>query len=149
MMLRNLDGNEKDEILSALSNCFRLQSYKYIGKKSIERRRKRKPNKKSGAIVISKLTDEEKAKRTNELLYEYPDKYGIKQATAYFDNLLKDKTEISTDSIKIETRTDAMMIAASIIYSGTDEFPYEVEFLGGTTETAVATISNVNIKRNN
>jgi len=40
-----------------------------------------------------------------------------------------------------------MMMAASIIYSGGDEFPYEVEFLNGMIETEVASVSNINIKR--
>jgi hypothetical protein len=51
------------------------------------------------------------------------------------------------DDNLIKTRDDAMMIAASIIYSGSLEFPYEVEFLEGTLETQVATISNIRIKR--
>ena len=45
------------------------------------------------------------------------------------------------------TRDDATMIAASIIYSGTAGFPYEVEFKDGMIETEAARISNINIKR--
>jgi hypothetical protein len=66
------------------------------------------PNIKSGAIVMSSLSDDEKKKLTQELLHEYPDRY---------------------------------------IYSGGDEFPYEVEFLDGMIETEVANISNIKIKR--
>ena len=43
------------------------------------------------------------------------------------------------DVSMIKTRDDAMMIAAGIIYSGSFEFPYEVEFLEGTIETEIAT----------
>jgi hypothetical protein len=39
------------------------------------------------------------------------------------------------------------MIAASIIYSGTAGFPYEVEFGEGMVETEAARISRVTIKR--
>lgn len=49
----------------------------------------------------------------------------------------------------IKSRDDAMMVAAGIIYSGSGEFPYEVEFLDGTIETEVATVSSVRIKRKN
>ncbi len=88
-----------------------------------------------------------KARLTRELLYEYPDRYGVKQATSYFESVLADKESIVPDKTIIKTRDDAMMIAASIIYSGSLEFPYEVEFLEGTIEKEVATISNIRIKR--
>jgi len=147
MTLRDLDEDERHEVVNAIGRSFQLQSYKYVGRKSIERRKKRKPNTQSGAIVTSSLTDEEKARLTRELLHEYPDKYGVKQATVYFDNLLEDKTETTTEKQKMLHREDAMMVAAGIIYSGTEEFPYEVDFLGGTVETDVATVSNIRIRR--
>lgn len=147
MTIKDFDMDEKREILKPVSKCFGLQSYKYVGRKSIERRRKRKPNKKSGAIITSSLSEEEKERLTRELLYEYPDRYGVKQAADYFDGLFIDKESMVPDETMIHSRDDAMMIAASIIYSGSGEFPYEVEFLDGTIETEVATISNVRIKR--
>ena len=90
-------------------------------------------------IVTGSLSDEERARLTRELLYEYPDRYGVKQATSYFESILVDRESIVPDKTTIKTRDDAMMIAASIIYSGSLEFPYEVEFLEGTIETEVAT----------
>lgn len=147
MAVKDFDADEKKEILAAVADCFRLQSYKYVGRKSIERRKKRRPNTKSGAIVISSLSDADKARLTRELLYEYPDRYGVKQAADYFDGLFAGQESIVPDETMIKTRDDAMMIAASIIYSGSGEFPYEVEFLDGTIETEAATISNIRIKR--
>lgn len=147
MTIKDFDTEEKKEIMELFSGCFRLQSYKYVGRKSIERRKKRKPNTRSGAIITGTLSDEEKARLTRELLYEYPDRYGVKQATVYFDSLLIGKESVIPDKTVIKTRDDAMMVAASIIYSGSGEFPYEVEFLEGTIETEVATISNIRIKR--
>lgn len=147
--IKDFDPNEKKEIIDVLSKCFVLQSYKYIGRKSIERRKKRKTNTKSGAIITSSLSDEEKVRLTKELLDEYPERYSVKQTISYFDNLLEGKESLITDQMMVKTRDDAMMVAASIIYSGTEEFPYEVEFLEETIETAVATISNIRIKRKN
>lgn len=147
MTIKDFDTEEKKEIMKVLSGCFRLHSYKYVGRKSIERRKKRKPNTRSGAIITGTLSDEEKARLTRELLYEYPDRYGVKQATIYFDSLLIGKESVIPDKSVIKTRDDAMMVAASIIYSGSGEFPYEVEFLEGTIETEAATISNIRIKR--
>lgn len=147
MKIKGFDEDEKKGILNAAAKCFCLQSYKYVGRKSIERRKKRKPNTKSGAIAVSTLSDEEKERLTRELLYEYPDRYGVKQAADYFDKVLLDRESIIPDKTMIKTRSDAMMVAAGIIYSGSGEFPYEVEFLRGTIETDVATISNIRIKR--
>ncbi|MFA9559652.1 Wadjet anti-phage system protein JetA family protein [Evansella sp. AB-rgal1] len=147
MTIKDFDPKEKKDVIDSISKCFGLQSYKYVGRKSIERRKKRKPNTKSGAIVTSSLSDEEKAKLTKELLYEYPDRYSTKQATSYFDTLLEGRTNLIPDETVVKTRDDAMMIAVSIIYSGTEDFPYEVEFLEGVIETEVATISNIRIKR--
>jgi hypothetical protein len=147
MTIKNFDADEKQKILESISKCFDLQSYKYVGRKSIERRKKRKPNFGRGAVVISSLSDEERARLTRELLYECPDRYGVKQAADYFENVLADRESVVPDKNMIKTRDDAMMIAASIIYSGSSEFPYEVEFLKGTIETSVATISNIRIKR--
>ena len=47
----------------------------------------------------------------------------------------------------VRTREDAMMIASSIIYSGSVGFPYDVVFEEGTVETEVAAISRIKIKR--
>lgn len=147
MAIKDFDADEKKEILDDVSKCFSLQSYKYVGRKSIERRKKRKPNTKSGALVISSLSDEDRARLTRELLYEYPDRYGVKQAVGYFNKLFIDKESIIPGETMIRTRDDAMMVVASIIYSGSSEFPYEVEFLDGIIETEAAVISKIRIKR--
>lgn len=147
MLLKDMDTEERQMVLTELSKSFQLSSYKYIGRKSIERRKKRRPNMKSGAIVLSSLSEEEKKKLTQELLHDYPDRYGVHQVAGYFDKLLGDKISITTSEQNIKTRDNAMMMAASIIYSGGDEFPYEVEFLDGMIETEVASVSNINIKR--
>lgn len=148
MILKGMDAEEREIVLAEISKSYQLTSYKYIGRKSIERRKKRRPNIKSGAIVISSLSDDEKAKLTQELLHECPDRYSVSQVASYFDALLNDKISVATCDQNIKNRDEAMMIAASIIYSGSNEFPYEVEFLGGMVETEVASISNIRIKRN-
>ncbi|WP_430509719.1 Wadjet anti-phage system protein JetA family protein [Gottfriedia solisilvae] len=149
MTIKDFDPNEKKDIIDSISKCFGLQSYKYVGRKSIERRKKRKLNIKSGAIITSSLSNEDKARLTKELLYEYPDKYSVMRAISYFNNLLEDKVSLIPDDTFVKTRDDAMMVAASIIYSGTGDFPYEVEFLEGTIETEIATISKIRIKGKN
>jgi len=147
MLLKEMDVKERQTILAELSKSFQLTSYKYISRKSIERRKKRNPNVKSGAIVMSSLSEDEKARLTQELLHEYPDRYSAGQAAEHFEMLLRDKMSMTISEQSIQNRSDAMMAAASIIYSGSEEFPFEVEFLDGMIETKAARISNIRIKR--
>lgn len=147
MTMKDMDEEERTKILTDLSKSFQLESYKYIGRKSIERRKKRNPNTKNAAVVMSELTEEERARLTRELLYEYPDRYGVEQAAAYFDRLLKEKNEIEPNKDIVKTREDAMMFAASVIYSGSSDFPYEVELSDETIETGIALISRIKVKR--
>ena len=104
MTIKDFEPDEKREIIESIAKCFSLRSYKYVGRKSIERRKKRKPNTKTGAIITGSLSDEEKARLTRELLYEYPDRYGVKQATSYFESVLADKESIVPDKTTIKTR---------------------------------------------
>lgn len=147
LAIKDLDESAKKEVLERLSESFNLMEYKYIGKKSIDRRKKRKPNTKSGAIITGDLSDGEKQKLIKEILYAYPDRYGIKQAKYYFDKLFENRDALIPDETTVKTRDDAMMVAAGIIYSDSIDFPYKVEFLGGTIDTEVATISKIKIKR--
>ena len=147
MLLKGMDVQERQMVLVELSKSFQLMSYKYIGKKSIERKKKRHPNRKSGAIIMSSLSEEEKAKLTQELLHEYPDQYSASQAAKHFELLFNNKRSLAIDNQSVQSRNDAMMVAASIIYSGSEEFPFEVEFLEGMIETEVARVSSIRIKR--
>lgn len=147
MHLKNMDKRDKYELLNKLSEAYTQRSYRFVGRRSIERRKKRSPDARSGVIKRSGLSDEERARLTNELLNEAKDSYGVKQTAVYFDRVFGDNDSYQPDSKTIHTRNDAMMIAAGIIYSATEGFPYETEFLGGTTETDVATISSIRIRR--
>lgn len=147
MVMKNMDSNEKRTALELISQCFMLESHKYVGRRSIERRKKKNPNTKSAAVVQSDMTEEERMRLTQELLDKQPDRYGAVRAAEYFDRVVGAQQSIVPDQTIVKTREDAMMIAASIIYSDSGGFPFEVEFLGGTTETEAATISNIRIKR--
>ena len=93
------------------------------------------------------LSQEEKQRLTDELLTETPDRYSMDNVERHFDEILKDREQITVGECAVHTRDDATMIAASMIYSGTAGFPYEVEFREGMVETEAARISNILIKR--
>ena len=147
LFLKELDEEDREEALFHISETHRLQSVGYIGRKSFERRRKRNPSQKNVGLAAEELSEEEKQRLTEELLTETPDRYSMDNVEQYFDGLMAERDRISVAECGVHTREDATMIAASIIYSGTAGFPYEVEFGEGMVETEAARISNVTIKK--
>ena len=147
MHLQKLDGEKREEAVLRLSESHRLMSMGYIGRKSFERRKKRNPNQKNVGLVSEELSEEERKRLTDELLTETPDRYSMDNVEKHFDELLRGRDQLSVEECQVHTRDDATMIAASMIYSGTAGFPYEVEFWEGMVETEVARISNIRIKR--
>lgn len=147
IQLRNLEEEERGLILYQLAQTHRQLSIKYIGKKSFERRKKANPNIENTGILEEQLTEEEKQRLTDELLMETPDRYSLNYVKEYFDRRFAYKDVMSVEECGIHTREDAMMVAASIVYSGTAGFPYEVEFGEGMIETEVAAVSKISIKR--
>ena len=84
---------------------------------------------------------------TEQLLSGTPDKYSIENVQRHFERLMEDRKNIRIEESGIRTRNDAIMFAASIIYSGAEGFPYEVELGDGMVETEVARIRKVTVKR--
>lgn len=147
LFLKNLNEDNRAEAISKLSEAHRLMSIRYIGRKSFERRKKRNPNENNVGLVLEELSTEEKQRLTDELLLETPDRYSMDNVEKHFDEIMKGRERISVEECGVHTRDDATMIAASMIYSGTTGFPYEVEFRDGMVETEAARISDINIKR--
>lgn len=147
LTLKDLDDEDRAVVLTAISQAYRLTSVGYVGRKSFQRRKRANPNTANAAIRADILSEEEKRRLTDELLTEIPDAYSLDHVKAYFDALTTHKDVLTIEECPVHTRRDAMMIAASIIYSGTVGFPYEVEFGDGMAETEVAAISRIQIKR--
>ena len=147
LFLKELEGEDREEIIGRLAQSHRLMSVGFIGRKSFERRKKSNPNLKNAGLLQAELSAEERQRLTDELLTETPDRYSMDHVEQYFDRLMSGREKISVEECGAHTRDDATMIAASIIYSGTAGFPYEVEFKDGMIETEAARISNINIKR--
>lgn len=147
MMLKELDEEERELALKEIAKAHQMMSVGFIGRKSFARRKKANPNMKNAGIVQEELSEEEKRRLTEELLTEIPDRYSIDNVKEYFDQMTFDKDRLSVEECKIHTRDDAMMVAASMIYSGADGFPYEVEFENGMVQTEIAAISRMQIKR--
>jgi len=147
LQLKDMEEEERAFLLQEIAYTHRLQSIGFIGRKSFERRRRVRPDMKNAGILEETLSQEEKLRLTAELLTEIPDRYGMDHVKDYFDQKTFLDGELSTEECEIHTREDAMMIAAGVIYSGTDGFPYEVEFEEGMIETEIAAISKIKMKR--
>ncbi|HBA62787.1 MAG TPA: chromosome segregation protein SMC [Lachnospiraceae bacterium] len=147
MLIKDMDEENRKPILLQLAQAHQLQSVGFISRKSFERRKKANPNLINTGIVTDELSEAERKRLTDELMMETPDRYSLEHVKDYFDRLTFLENKLSVDEYGVRTRDDAMMVAASMIYSGTAGFPYEVEFEEGTVETEVATISKINIKR--
>lgn len=147
MQLKELDEDEREVALQLMAQAHRLQSIGFISRKSFERRKKANPNMMNAGIISIELSEEERQHLTDELLKKTPERYSLDNVKDYFDQLTFYKDKLNVAECGVKTRDDAMMVAASIIYSGAAGFPYEVEFEEGTIETEVATISKINIKR--
>lgn len=147
MLLKELDEEERDGVLGNIARSHRLLHVGYIGRKSFERRKKANPNTKNAGIPSEELSLDEKQCLTEELLTAIPDRYSMDHVKDYLDEKIPDKGQVSVEECGVRTREDAMMIAASIIYSGSVGFPYEVAFEEGMMETEVAAISRIKIKK--
>ena len=147
MRLKDMESKERETALERLGQTHRLQSVGFISRKSFARRKKANPNEKNVGILEEELSLDEKRRLTQELLTEAPDRYSIEKVRQYFDAMPFYQDRLSVGEYTIETREDAMMVAAAVIYSGTAGFPYEAEFGRGMVETEIASISNITIKR--
>ncbi len=147
MMLKELDEEDRAFVIGQLAQTYRLMSVGYIGRKSFERRKKANPNRKNAGLIDDVLSDEERARLTEELLTETPDRYCMDNVEKHFEALMKGRNQLSVEECGIHTRDDATMVAASIMYSGTAGFPFEVEIQDGMIETEAASISKLQIRR--
>jgi len=147
MQLKELDEQDRSLALQVLAENFRVQSIGFVGRKSFARRKKANPNLSNAAITETELSEEETRRLTEELLEQTPDHYSPENVKNYFQNMSFPLGKKSVADMKIENREAAMMVAAGVMYAGTEEFPYEVEFGEGMIETEIAAISNLTIRR--
>ena len=147
LFIKDLDKEERDTVIQQISQSYRQLQVGYISRKSFERRKKVNPNTKNAGIPSDELSMEEKLRLTDELLTATPDQYSMDRVKDYLAEKIPDKGQVSVEEWGVRTREDAMMIASSIIYSGSVGFPYDVVFEEGTVETEVAAISRIKIKR--
>ncbi len=147
MQLKEMEEEEKSLVIQELAKNFRVQTIGFVGRKSFARRKKAAPNLSNAAITEVELSEEETRRLTEELLEQTPDSYSPENVRKYFENMKFPMGKKSVADMKIADREAAMMVAAGVMYAGTEEFPYEVEFGEGMIETEIASISNLTMRR--
>lgn len=147
LTLKDCTEDDRSAILDRLSETMRLYSFRYVGWKSIER--KKKSVKKSVNVIVPVQTpgEDEIRRMTEEILKEYPDRYSPDKVKIYFDSEFGETKEKHVSELRLENRNDHIMLAAAVIYSGTAGFPYEVEISEGMFDTGTALVSNLKMIR--
>lgn len=137
----------KQNIIDKIQNCININSQKYISRKSYQKKKRLNSDLESKELIIDDLTDEEKAKITDDLLLNSINPYSIERTNAYFDLLFKDNMLPFVKSKYIKNKEEALMFASAFIYSGENDFNYIVELDEGVEKTTVADITNMTIRR--
>lgn len=147
MQLKHLDNDIRTEFLQELASCMRVMKLNFVNKKSFERRKKKKANTINTGVNTEELSDEEKQRLTDEVLSKFPERYSVENVKEYFEQRIASQQILELESFHIQTRDDAMMMAASVIYSGSADFPFEVTFYDEMIKTDIADMKKISIRR--
>lgn len=139
--------DKKETIMEALKNCVDIGSQKYISRKSYQKNRRQIINTGSTAVEVVDWTEEERKKITEEFLENSINPYSIERTNDFFRLMLKESNLSFIKSTYIKNKEEALMFASAFIYSGEEEFEYSVELDEGYEKTAVASISNMVVRR--
>ena len=124
-----MDGEERGKALSALSSSMQLMSFKLAGLKSFERRKLvEKERKDQGGIVDIHVGEEELDGMTQALYSASSEKYGIDAARRHIKKKLGDGGTFSVKEEAAVTKEEALLVASAVIFSSTEDFPYQADF---------------------
>ena len=120
---------------------------KYVGYKSFEQNRRIRNEGQNIALNTNAMSEEEMQKRTENLFRSAPNRYAPARVGAYLDEELGLDVSMELKEKGVQTKEEALMIAAAMLYAKNAEFPYEVRIKDEKVSTKIADISNVVISR--
>ena len=120
---------------------------KYVGYKSFEQNRGIRNEGQNIALNTNAMSEEEMQKRTENLFRSAPNRYAPARVGAYLDEALGLDVSMELKEKGVQTKEEALMIAAAMLYAKNAEFPYEVRIKNEKVSTKIADISNVVISR--
>lgn len=145
--MKEMDGETKETAILKAANCMQICSQKYIGRRSYEKRTRKERDDSAIGLNICEISEEEKEKRTNEMIHSVKNRFSIEAVNRFLEEKLVCNKEIELKEQEVASREEAIMYAASVMYTGIPEFPYETELQGDYVDTDVAKISNMKIRK--
>lgn len=145
--LKGMESGERQQALDKAADCMRISSQKYIGRKSYERRKRRERDNSAIGLPICDISQEEKELRTQEIMSGTKNRFSIECTQRFLEERMAGKKELELKEQRIGDREEALLFAASVMYSGIEEFPYAVELKDDYVETDIARMSNMKIKK--
>lgn len=145
--IKDMEEPEKELVLEKLQDCIQICSQKYISRKSYEKNRRKVQEDTSIGLEFEEISEAEKEKRTQEIMNSTKNRFSVDSVRTFIEERFYGGKEIEVKEQKIHSREEAMMFAASVMYSGMEEFPYIVELKEDFVETEVATITNMRIRK--
>jgi hypothetical protein len=117
----------KEELTNEMSELIRINQNKYIDVQSIRMPQNKKRVRQKSVTEIETLTEQD----LNELrkVYEREAKnpYSKKITKEYLKTLLKNKKELKSDEVPLETKEDLLMILSAVAYAEENGFRVELE----------------------
>lgn len=116
-----------EELPDEMSELFRISENKYIDLQSIRMPRNKRKIKKQFVAEIETLTEEDldKLKRVYEKEAKNP--YSKKISKQYLKELLRNKNEVRSSDIPLNTKDDLLMVLSAVAYAEENGFKVELE----------------------
>lgn len=142
-----LPEEEQNDAMEKVADCTRIISQKYIGYKSFEKNKRIKNEGWNIGLAAVELSDEEKRLQTEKLFHSSPNRYSVDRVSTFLETQLGIENQISIKERVIQTKEEALMFAAAMLYAKNEEFPYDIQLSEETVKTEVAEITNVTVAK--
>jgi hypothetical protein len=145
--MKTMEESERQAMLEEVTRCMLIGSQKYISSKSYQKRERKERDNSYIGLVVGELSEEEKVKRTAEMMNSTKNRFTIEETNDFFKNRFLNRKELNLVEQSIVNRKEAMMFASVVMYSGIEESDYEAELKEGFVESKAAKISNMVIRK--
>ncbi|MCD7807588.1 MAG: DUF5716 family protein [Lachnospiraceae bacterium] len=145
--ITSLDEGGRREALEKVADCTRIVHQKYVSCRSFERNRRSGNERENIGLLTEELSEEEKQAKTEELFGSAPNRYSVDRVSSYMAVQMGADEQIRMKDQHLKTREEALMYAATVLYTGNEEFPYEVHLSDQIVDTGIAGISDMSVVR--
>lgn len=142
-IVAGMSGSEQERVMEKVSDCTRITSQRYVGYKSFEKKKRMKNEGQNIGLSEDRLSEEEKEIQTKKLLASAPNRYSVERVGDFLNVKLGMDDKFCLKEMAVQTKEEATMYAAAMLYAGNAEFPYDIEVLDETVQTEIADISNM------